>query len=634
IEWVPSYVADRKAARTKPFIDAMRELAKDASDYINACDFDIEGSVIAYNILKNLCGEEAVEKAKRMKFSTLTAEELRRAYENLMPKLDFEMIDAGLTRHTIDWYWGMNVSRAMSAAVEAVGRKFTKLSAGRVQTPTLKILADREKEIQAFKPTPYWLVRLILHIGTSDFEAEHSTERFWSRGEAEKVVAACKGKRAIVKKIEARTYQRMPPHPFDLGSLQSEAYRCFGYTPMRTQQIAQDLYLAGAISYPRTSSQKLPPSIGYAAVIEKLGEISTQYREIANELLKMPALVPREGPKTDPAHPSIYPTGEKVEGLKGPHAKIYDLIVRRFFSVFGKPAVIRGERADIDVGGQLFHLHGRRIVDEGWLKYYGKYGGTEEKVLPGMKEGQEIEVKDVVLEEKETQPPPRYNPASLVKKMEERNLGTKATRGEIVQTLYSRNYISGSQISVTELGMEVVNTLEKYCPEIVSEELTARLETEMERIQEGKIEGKEIIAKARLELDRILEKFKNKQMDIGRDLAQAVSLAIAKQYVLGRCQACGGELRILRSKKTHKRFAGCANYPECRQAFPLPQRGAIIPLGKNCEKCGAPVIQVSSPGRRPYRMCLDPSCETKASWKKQSDNFNSANPVENRRKQA
>ncbi|MEM3402367.1 MAG: DNA topoisomerase I [Candidatus Hadarchaeales archaeon] len=302
IEWVPSYVADRKAAKTKPFIETIRELAKDATEYISACDFDIEGSVIAYNILKNLCGEEAVKKAKRMKFSTLTAEELRQAYENLMPRLDFEMIDAGLTRHIVDWYWGMNVSRAMSAAVEAAGKRFIKLSAGRVQTPTLKILAEREKEIEAFKPTPYWLVRLILRIGSSDLEAEHSTERFWRKEEAEKIVTACKGKKAVVKKIEARTYQRMPPYPFDLGSLQAEAYRCFGYTPMRTQQLAQDLYLMGAISYPRTSSQKLPPSIGYETIIKRLGEISTQYREIANELLKMPTLAPREGPKSDPAH--------------------------------------------------------------------------------------------------------------------------------------------------------------------------------------------------------------------------------------------------------------------------------------------------------------------------------------------
>jgi len=616
IDWVPAYVVDRKAKRTQVFVEAIKELAKDATDYVSACDYDIEGSVIAANVLRYLCGEEAMKRAKRMKFSTLTAEDLRRAYAQLMPRLDFELINAGIARHVLDWYWGMNVSLAMSTAVKAAEQRFAKLSAGRVQTPTLKILVEKEKEIKAFKPEPFWVLSLLLKLGEMEVLAEHAPPRFFDRAEAERALAACKDKPAKVSSIQIRRYRRLPPIPFDLGALQSEAYRCFGYTPMRTQQLAQDLYLAALISYPRTSSQKLPPSIGYAKIMEQLGRFSKQYKEFADELLALPELVPSEGKKTDPAHPSIYPSGERPEKLTGPHQKLYDLIVRRFFSVFGKPALVESMKVELGVGGQLFYIHGRRVLDEGWLKYYGRYGATEEVILPELREGQVLTVRELKFEEKETQPPPRYNPASIVKEMEARNLGTKGTRAPILQNIYGRGYIFGNQITVTDLGIEVVDSLLKHCPEIVSEELTAQFELEMEAIQEGKRDKEEVIAKARAELNKILDKFKQHQLEIGKQLAEAYRVTRMKQRILGKCSKCGGDLRVIVSRATHKRFVGCSNYPKCANTFPLPQAGMIVSLGRMCERCGAPMIQVNRVGMRPYRMCINHRCPSKVDWGK------------------
>ncbi|GAI57931.1 unnamed protein product, partial [marine sediment metagenome] len=174
------------------FVEAIKELAKDADEFISACDFDIEGSVIAYNVLKYLCGEDSLNRAKRMKFSTLTAQDLRQSYEQLMPRLDFELIDAGIARHVLDWYWGMNLSKAMSASVEAAQQRFAKLSAGRVQTPTLKILVEREREIRAFKPEPFWILGLLLELEGKEFIAGHATPRFFDKSEAERALAACK----------------------------------------------------------------------------------------------------------------------------------------------------------------------------------------------------------------------------------------------------------------------------------------------------------------------------------------------------------------------------------------------------------------------------------------------------------
>lgn len=617
VDWVPTHEVDKKA-RTKAFVEVIKSLASGADDFISACDYDMEGSVIAYNVLYYLCGEGAVDRAKRMRFSTLTTTDLRKAYEDLVPRLDFEMIDAGIARHLLDWLWGINVSKALSASVEASDQRFAKLSAGRVQTPTLKILSEREKLIKAFKPEPFWLLGLLLDLEGTEIVAEHETKRFFDKAEAEKARAASDVKAAKVIEVEARQYRRPPPVPFDLGTLQAEAYRNFGYTPFRTQRLAQDLYQAALISYPRTSSQKLPPSINFEEIIASLGRISPQYGKISKELLSRQRLVPQEGKKTDPAHPAIFPTGETPQNLTGPPQKLYDLIVRRFFSVFGSTALLEGIKVEFDAGGEKFNVRGRRVLEAGWMEYYGRYGATEEVILPPMKKGQKLDVKRVIFEEKETQPPARYNPASIVKEMESKNLGTKATRASILQILYTRQYISGNQINVTDLGLQIVDALEKYCPEILSEELTSRFEGQMESIQEGKVKKEEVVEAAKVELDVILKKFKQYQLEIGKELAEAVRVTRAQQWVVGKCPKCGGDLRIIRSRASGKRFVGCSTYPGCSHSRPLPQVGSVVPLHRECPQCKEPMIQVYRSGRRPYRMCINPDCPSKANWKKKT----------------
>ncbi|MEM3421657.1 MAG: DNA topoisomerase I [Candidatus Hadarchaeum sp.] len=611
VGWVPAYLADRRAKRTKAFIEAICELAKGATEFISACDYDVEGSVIGANVLRYICGEEALKRARRMKFSTLTAEDLRRAYEQLMPRLDYEQIEAGETRHILDWFWGMNLSLAMSMAVKLAGQGYVKLSAGRVQTPTLRILVDREREIKAFRPETFWVVDLVIKLDGAEAVAEHASGRFFDRLDAERVLSVSRGKPARVSSVQVHRHRRSPPVPFSLGDLQLEAHRCFGFSPLRTQQIAQELYLAALISYPRTDSQKLPPSIDYRRIMEQLGSISEDYKKMAEEIFSLPELKPNEGKKTDPAHPAIYPTGQRPENLTAPQRKLYDLIVRRFFSVFGMPSLVESLRVEVEVGGEKFILRGRRVLEEGWLKFYGGYSPAEEIMLPELREGQLLEVKEVRLEEGQTQPPPRYNPASIVKKMEEIGIGTKGTRAQIVQSLYERGYITGRQITVTDLGMQVIDSLTEYCPEITSEELTAEFEREMDAILEGKRTKEEVAKRARAELDRILSKFKQHQLEIGKKLAEAYHAARLKQRKLGRCPSCGGDLMVVVSRATHKRFVGCSNYPKCLNSFPLPQVGTILPLGETCKICGAPMAQVDRTGSKSYRICLNPKCPSK-----------------------
>ena len=221
--WAPRHLAERGARKVKTVIAAIERLGKKASEFINATDYDVEGSLIGYMVLKYACGGKEHE-AKRMKFSTLTPEELNQAFENLMPRLDFELAEAGRTRHEVDWLYGVNLSRALILSVTKQTNKHFTLSIGRVQGPTLKLLCEREYEINSFVPTPYWEIKAKASVGGSIFELEYEVDRLWSREEAEAVVSACKGKIGRVVQVSEREVRRLPPEPFDLGSLQREAY--------------------------------------------------------------------------------------------------------------------------------------------------------------------------------------------------------------------------------------------------------------------------------------------------------------------------------------------------------------------------------------------------------------------------
>ncbi|MEM3464700.1 MAG: DNA topoisomerase I, partial [Candidatus Bathyarchaeia archaeon] len=354
-KWVPRYLAERGAKQIRTWLETISKLAKDADMFIDACDYDTEGSIIGYCILKYACGnKESV--SKRMKYSTLTKEELEKSYNELLPHLDFALIEAGRTRHEVDWLYGVNLSRALTIAARDWSGKYATLSTGRVQGPTLRFLIAREKAIRSFVPTPYWEIKAEIEIDGKTFEAEYEKEVIETKREANMILSECKGKNGEVEKIEVKQFQQLPPTPFDLGTLQSEAYSLFGYTPMRTSDIAQRLYLDALISYPRTSSQKLPPTINYEEILKNLGK-APEYKKLAAELLAKPELKPKEGKKEDPAHPAIYPTGNLPERiLSDQERNLWDLVVRRFMAVFEEPAIRQSMKVHINVNGHHFYL--------------------------------------------------------------------------------------------------------------------------------------------------------------------------------------------------------------------------------------------------------------------------------------
>ncbi|MEW5897229.1 MAG: DNA topoisomerase I [Nanoarchaeota archaeon] len=608
IEWEESYKQSKELSYVKDYIDAITQLAKKSDEFTIACDYDVEGEVIGLNVIRFTCKKKD---ANRMKFSTLTKPDLVAAYEHKMHHLDWGQANAGETRHKLDWYYGINLSRALTASVKAAG-SFKVMSAGRVQGPALKMLVEREKEISAFRPEPFWQLQLLGNYHQHSIEGWHEKDKFFDAREVKKVLDKIRHeKEALIKKVSKNRREQSPPHPFDLTSLQTESYNLLHITPKETLDIAQRLYLAGVTSYPRTSSQQLDPKLGFREILSKLSK-QPHYELLAKKLLGQKELKPNNGSKTDPAHPAIYPTGQVPKVLKFREQKVYDLIVKRFLATFAAPAIRETMEVLLDVKNEIFIVKGTRTITENWHAFYKPYVKVDDIILPEMKEREIVKIKEIKKIDKETQPPNRYNQSSIIKELEKRNLGTKATRAEILDRLFQRGYIEGIQIHVTKFGMETIKILSKYAPTIIDEKLTADFEEDMEKIREGGEKQEKVLDRAKKFLIVLLEDFRKKEKAIGKEIIESLRETQAIQNYVGPCPKCKeGKLNIRYGK--FGKFIACDRYPQCSATFKLPPAGMIKNSEKVCAACGYPRVQIINKGKRPREVCINPSCKSKIS---------------------
>ena len=604
IEWKAAADLRKESAFTKQYLNSIKSLAKEANEFTVATDYDVEGEVIGLNIIRFACNKKD---ANRMKFSTLTKEDLIEAYEHKSKHLDWGQANAGETRHILDWFYGINTSRALTASIKSAGM-FKLMSTGRVQGPALKMVVDKEKEIMAFKPEPFWQIELLGEKKAQSIDSWHEKDKFTKREDAEKIYNKIKSeKSAKINDITKNRFDQLPPFPFDLTSLQLEAYRTLRISPKRTLEIAQELYTSGFISYPRTSSQQLPDKIGYKKILASLSKI---FPAEAKLLLAKSFLKPNEGKKTDPAHPAIYPTGIIPSKLDKDAENLYELIARRFFATFGDKAVRETVVVKINCKEEIFIAKGTVTVEPGWHKLYGRFTPSKEEELPLVEKGESIIVKKITLHDKETQPPRRYTEASIIKELEKRNLGTKATRATIVDTWFRRDSLEGKQIKATGLGIRTINTLEKYNPQILDEELTRHFENEMDEIREDKKTGKYVLDEARTVLTKIMDVFKANEKKIGQELASATKETRDDLTSLGPCPKCKqGVLQIRRGKFGF--FVACNKYPNCTNTFSLPAGALSKPARKICEVCHHPMILVIKSRKQPQEVCLNPKCPKK-----------------------
>ncbi|MHB8895365.1 MAG: DNA topoisomerase I [Candidatus Geothermincolia bacterium] len=590
-----------KTPKDKMLVASLKKLAKLADSIVIATDYDREGELIGSDIVDLVREVNHDAPITRARFSALTPKEINDAFDNL-DTLDENLARAGEARQDIDLIWGAALTRFISLAANRLWQKF--LSAGRVQSPTLALVVDREADIRAFIPEDFWQVKVVLEHGGEQFTARHKTERFTDEAEARGAFENI-GPEGRVTEVKTRERTMNPPAPFNTTTFLAAASNV-KIPPARAMDVAESLYSRGFISYPRVDNTVYPESLDLVELLQAI-QGSDVIGALAGELLQKKTLTPTRGKKFSTDHPPIYPTSAATQSqLSGLEWKVYELVARRFMATLSDQAKARSTRVDIDIAGEPFVARGDVIVSEGFLRYY-PYSRKKDDELPLLEEGDTVTVVDKELEAKQTQPPARYTEGGLIQKMEELGLGTKSTRHNIIQSLVERGYVYGSPLKPSETGIAVSRALERHATMVTSPDMTSELEQDMDAIADGQQTLDLVVDRSREVLGKILDLMESQKEEI----ASEIKAGMRGDTVLGECPSCQGELTIKTARKSGKRFAGCATYPDCTRTYPLPQKGSILAMGENCEECGSPRIRVITKGRKPWELCLDPECPTK-----------------------
>jgi len=623
-----------KEPTDKNVVKAIKKVAKEADELVIATDFDREGELIGLEALDemldanpDLGSREESEKGtltvQRARYSALTKEEIERAFGDL-DTLSYPLANAGAARQDIDLLWGATLTRAVSLTVRRFGSNF--LSVGRVQSPTLGLIVEREMERRAHVAKPFWELFAKFEHADGSFEAHHSVDKFWEQKEADAALAGTSAPGKVTA-VTARKNTRRPPTPYNTTAFSTDASSRLGITPASAMRIAEDLYMDGFISYPRTDNTVYPSSLPVRELVQSLVRVK---EFSAAEGLLEGELKATRGKKETTDHPPIYPTQAIHPGaLEGPKRRVYELVVRRFLATFSPPMITESTRADIEAGSESYFVRGSVVVDPGYAGIY-TYARSADDEIPKLEEGQELALDgDPWIVDKETQPPGRISQAKLIELMEERNLGTKATRADIIQKLFDRGYVYGNPPIPTETGIALYEAFKNYVPRMATPEMTAQLEAEMDRIAAGEMTKGEVVGESRDLLHNTWSEIEESK----EDLAKVVWKGMDEDRILGPCKVCEeagrtkedgspNMLRIIRAKKSGKRFVGCSGWTlddpdSCDQTFPLPQRGDVFKLEERCSICDqTPRLKVQPFRGRPWNLCLNDDCESMQEMKK------------------
>jgi DNA topoisomerase-3 len=493
---------------------------KDVAGLVNACDAGREGELIFRYLVQHARAKKPIE---RLWLQSMTQQSIREGFARLRP--DKELIplaDAAKSRSEADWLVGINGTRAMTAFNSKEGG-FYLTTVGRVQTPTLAILVEREEKIRAFTARPYWEVhgRFGAKAGEyagrwfdpafrKDDDAERRAERLWDEKAAAAIVAACDGKKGIASE-ETKPSTQLSPLLFDLTSLQREANARFGFPARMTLSLAQALYEKHKVlTYPRTDSRALPED--YLATVKdtmkELGETNA-FGSFARQVLKQGWVKPNkrifDNAKISD-HFAIIPTLQTPKHLNEAEQKLYDMVVRRFLAVFFPPAEYLQTTRITKVAEHHFKTEGRVLQAPGWLAVYGRAAGEDAQTLPAIEHNEQVKVLEAMPQANETRPPPRFTEATLLsamegagklveddelrEAMEAKGLGTPATRAAIIEGLIREEYIhrEGRELVPTPKAFSLLFALHMlHIVELASPELTGEWEHKLRLIEQGKL---------------------------------------------------------------------------------------------------------------------------------------------------
>jgi len=605
-------------------VRALRQLARRASSVTIATDYDREGELIgkeAYELVREVNEDVAID---RVRFSSITDREVTEAFEN-PDELNFDLAAAGEARQVIDLLWGAALTRFLSLSARQLGEDF--ISVGRVQGPTLKLIVDREREIDAFDPEDYW--ELFADLQKADmggFEAQYfyrdddgnEAERLWDGDRAEAVYdALAAASDAAVDSVNRRTRTDSPPAPFNTTQF-IRAAGSLNYSAQRAMSIAEDLYTAGYLTYPRTDNTVYPEDLDPRELLGAFVEHAT-FGEDAESLLEADEISPTAGDNETTDHPPIHPTGELPNRgeLSEDEWEIYELVVRRFFAtvaddatwehlkVVAAVAAATGDASTAAPSEPLtLKANGKRLLEAGYHAVYPYFSQSETHV-PDVEEGETLSITETRIEAKQTQPPRRYGQSRLIETMERMGIGTKSTRHHTIEKLYDRGYIENDPPRPTMLARAVVEATEEFADQVVSEEMTAQLEADMQAIAAGEKHYEDVTEASRRLLESVFEDLTESREKIGSHIQKSLKA----DKTLGPCPDCGADL-LVRKSRYGSYFVGCDGYPDCTYTLPLPSSGKPLILETECADHGLREIKMLA-GRKTFTHGC-PQCKAEA----------------------
>jgi DNA topoisomerase-1 len=548
-------------------VQHLKMLSKKVDQVILSTDPDREGEAIAWHIAEAI----GLKKPIRVTFNEITEEAVLEAMKH-PGKIDMKMKTAQEARRVLDRLFGYDLSGLIWKKVRYG------LSAGRVQSPALRILMEREREIRAFVPEKYWVITATVKNKDKKEFILFCSEEPRDKKLVEKILKAGQKENWTVSDVKETKAKRNPRAPFRTSTLQQTASSRLGFSPSRTMQVAQKLYEAGLITYMRTDSTNLSK--------QAQGQLSKFIKKEFGEKYYAPKNYGKQSKGAQEAHEAIRPTNinKLTAGKNSDQKRLYDLIRRRTVSSQMAPAEVLRTKIIVKLDDEkipFFFINGSRVLFDGWLKA-DPASRRDDVELPKVEVGEKLKFIKIEKEEKETSPPPRYSEAGLVKELEKRGIGRPSTYAPIIRTLKDRGYVEkeGSQLKPTDTGDVVSTFLEKYFAKYISDEFTAEMETDLDEIAEGKREYVQT-------LKEFYEPF-TKDIKKKEDIPKLTDLEKADAKY--KCPECGGPMTIKLGK--NGKFMSCSKFPKCKGARTIEGKIMEGPkeLKEKCPKCDKPLV--------------------------------------------
>ncbi|HJJ36791.1 MAG TPA: DNA topoisomerase I, partial [Methanocorpusculum sp.] len=573
-------------------VSLMKKTAKIADSITIATDFDREGELIGKEAADLIRSANKTAPIRRARFSSVTKEEIIPALRNAQ-ELDLNLAASGEARQVIDLVWGASLTRFLTLAAHRSAGEV--LSAGRVQSPTLAMIVDREREIEAFVPEKYWMLSLTAKLADGNIlEARHTNGKFMDKAAAEAAYQATGEPLQVTEVITGHKADRAPT-PLDTTALIVGAGR-LGISAASAMNRAEELYMRGFISYPRTDNTTYPKTLNINEHLQMLGSgiFAPDVRYVRDHMRP----VPTRGKKETTDHPPIYPTGAATHAdIEDPVTwKLYEFVVRRFFATLCTDAEWETMKVNLSAAAEPYTATGGRLILPGWRNIY-PYSKAEENILPQLTAGQRLAFGEKNIEEKETLPPARYSQSKLIQQMEELGLGTKSTRHEVISKLMNRKYIEGNPLKPTTIGRAVTEALEEHASTITEPDMTKTLEEHMYDIASGTKTLDSVLSESRNMLTATFDTLEKNSVDIGNEIMDKTR----ETQMIGPCPVCGRPLVIRRAGSSQ--FIGCSGYPDCSFNTGLPPAvwGNAVKTEEVCPTHGVNHIQLIRKGAPPWK---------------------------------